>query len=162
MKSPPSTISSQDLAATLSPEMVTLYESLNARAEFYEAQSLTSERFWSPRPLPWQIIEPIVNAIEKVPEVFAITKLHQLSPGSSTGYPIRTTLLASGLVQRTHDLGDGLTAITELLTLIQTNITKGRLTLVLAGLQVEKSVEIATGIILCPFKDVRPPPWYKD
>ncbi len=141
MKSLLSPVFSQDLGITLSPEVVTLYEVLNARATFYEAQNLTSERFWCPRPLPWQLIEPVVNAIEKVPEVFAITKLHQLNPGSSTGYPIRTTLLASGLVRRIHDLGDGLTAITELLGLIQTNITKGRLTLVLAGLQVEQSVE---------------------
>lgn len=138
------------------------YKVLASASAAFSVLDQTSEASWFPRPLPWEIIESVVRIMDDIPEIMALTKLHQLSLGFSTGTLLKPKLLASGLVRRTHDLGSAPDAVAELLALAHHNKAKGRLTLALAGIQILEAAEIAPGVLLRPFQDVQPPLWFKD
>ena len=114
------------------------------------------------RPLPYAIIEPVLAAINLTPDVFALTRLRQISLGSTNNQPLYEMLLASALVRRTHVLGDAKHAVQELLNLVMTNKAYSRIVMVLAGAEILCAAELAPGISIIPFKDLKPPSWIKE
>ena len=146
--------------------MIELFKALDAAAALYSVSSEISapnskKPIWS-RPLDHSIAGPVVEAIEEVPAIHTLTRLRQLSLGSSEAKPLYPLLLASALVKRTHVLGSAEKAIEELESLVATNIGHARIVMVLAAVRTPVAVEVAPQVQLVPFDDLQPPPWIKD
>ena len=146
--------------------MIELFKALDAGAALYSVSSEISasngeKPAWS-RPLAHSIAGPVVEAIEKVPTIHALTRLRQVSLGNSEAKPLYPVLLASALVKRTYALGSAEKAIEEIESLIATNIGYARIVMVLAGVRTPVNVEVAPQVQLVPFDDLQPPSWIKD
>ena len=146
--------------------MDTLLQALQVAAALYasdeKASALEAEKPWMSRPLPRPIIEATIEAIAATPDILELTRLRQLSLGSSESRPLYPVLLASALVKRTHALGNSGQAIHELLELVAANSGYARVVMVLAGVQTSESTELAPGIQIVPFGELQPPSWIKD
>ena len=125
------------------------------------ARAPEAERPWMSRPLPTAIIGPVMEAINSVPDILALTRLRQVAVGSGEGKQIHSIFLASALVKRTHTLGDATQALAELRNLVETNKGKARVVMVLAGVQTREPVELAEAVHLVPFEQLQPPSWIK-
>lgn len=68
----------------LAIDMDHLLKALQAAATLYasdeKASAPEAEKPWMTRPLPWAIIEPVVAAIDGVPEILALTHLSSPPP----------------------------------------------------------------------------------
>jgi hypothetical protein len=121
-----------------------------------EAEALKS---WPQPPLPMAIIAPVVTALGEVPELKALCCCRQLSLGEGTGREVTPMFLASALVRRSKNLGNSKEAVQELLDLIRSNVLKGRIIVVLAGVEVKEVVQLTSDVALVPLSNLQPPAW---
>ena len=154
------------ISVALQDGMDNLLNALNAAAALYKSSdalpTANKKKPWMTAPLSHSVIAPVEGALELVPAIFALSRLRQFSFGCREGKQLYPAYLASALVKRTAALGAAQMAVAELQNLVTANEGRGRIVMVLAGVQTAVPVELAKGIWCVPLGDLEPPSWIED
>ena len=109
-----------------------------------------------------EIINHIATEIREIPGLFAITESQKIYFVSYDRTFLTVFMLARLLLEYAFSINDAQVAVDEFLRIRKENKGHLKITIVLAGVQTERSIDLMTDVQLVPFKNLIFPKWIED